>query len=417
MRTQDDTQRRLTPEDLEAIRKRFIDFEGRMPDVRAHGAVTISDVAEAFGIAPDEVLRILDRYREERALAQEPPRKMDQRGLFALAVVLFGAAFGIYRYGPRTLSPEEREAQMEDRLHEIQVRRKLHPAVHYPILTKLKDGALPPFGFDITVRGRLTETTAAATGTVPMARDDAVRGLTAALAHAYEAAMNAEKKAPEPTKPLPKKTNVWGQPEIPNTLQYSIGSRNVLTVGFVNLDPSTVPAPGSYQPAAQPTSQFFERTAREVVDSAIQRQETNLAPQGPNVRFPNLPAGFGVSLEGQSTLSTTSTPISVLPYDADRVEEKLEEAMRTLVLQQSRAWAGEASPYLIINKKAALPAVLKLKISGPLSVVEAELPQTASAKYPTAADAMRASDRLLKEAVHRAADQVRTLNAKAGVKA
>jgi hypothetical protein len=419
MRTQDDTQRRLTPEDLEAIRKRFVDFEGRMPDVRAHGAVTITDVAEAFGVAPEEVVRILDRYREERALVKEPPRQMDQRGLFALAVILFGAAFGIYRYGPRTLSPEEREAQMEDRLHEIQARRKAHPVVHYPILTKVKDGALPPFGFNVTYRGRLTETSAASPSTVPMARGEAVKALGAALMHSYEVARVAEKEAPEPTKPLPKKTNSWGQPEVPNALGYSIGTHNSFTQGYVNLDPTVVPTQESTYPpqGAQPTPQFFERMAKEMVDGAAQAQDMSLKPQTPNVRYPTLPSGYTISMEGQNVFSTTSAPISVLPFDADRVEEKLQAAMRTLVLQQSRVWAGEASPYMVLSKKATQPAILKVKISGPLSVVEVNLPQTASAHYPTAADAMRASDRLLKDAVHRAADQVRTLNAQAGVKA
>ena len=51
----------------------------------------------------------------------------------------------------------------------------------------------------------------------------------------------------------------------------------------------------------------------------------------------------------------------------------------------------------------ALPAVLKVKISGPLNVIDVNLPQTASAQYPTAADAMRATRRAWNPAASSAA--------------
>jgi len=188
--------------------------------------------------------------------------------------------------------------------------------------------------------------------------------------------------------------------------------------GFISLDRSAKPTPEAPYPQATPPShEVFASIAKGMVDGAAIGQETTLKPEAPNEQFPRLPAGFSLTLEGRSSRGIGGSPLTVLPFDADRVQNRLETAVRTLMLQESRLETEDAPAYTVVNKKAVLPSVLKVTIKGPLGEVKINIPQTASAQYATAADAVRAGDRMLKEGVRRAADQVRTLNEKAGVKA
>lgn len=414
MRTEERlTQGRLSPEDIEAVRARFIDFDGRMPDVRAHGAVTIGDVAETFGVAPEEVQRVLDRYREERALGTPGARRMDQRGLFVLATILFGTAFGIYRYGPRKLTLEEQEAQMNARMAEIQARRAKNPPIHYPIRTEIKTGALPPPGFNVTFKGRLTETSAASKSTLPVSRQAATAALTDALANAYEVARKAEAEAPLPKKPLPEKPRMgWGFDEVPGTLRISIGSPDSQAASYVNLDPDAPDSPQNGMPSGlRPSRKLFADLAVARIDSMVRAQEASLKPESA------LPAGYQISFRGKLTAGVAGTPLNVVPFDSRLVAVRLEKAIRSLILQDNKAPTGQLVPSMTYPTKNPIPAFLEVTITGPLGEEKLKIPQTSFAGYPTAADAVRAGDRILREGVQRAAEQVERLNRQAGVKA
>ncbi|RYG24135.1 hypothetical protein EON82_11745, partial [bacterium] len=378
MRTEERfTQGRLSPEEIEAVRARFIDFEGRLPDVRAHGAVTIGDVADAFGVAPEEVQRVLDRYREERALTKPGARRMDQKGLFALAVILFGTAFGIYKYGPRKLSLEEQEAQMDARMKEIMARRKKNPPIHYPILTKIKTGALPPFGFSVTLKGRLTETTTTSASDVPMSTQAATEALTEALMNAYETARKAELAAPEPKKPLPKKDDMnWGFAELPGTFRVHIGTPQSPAVGYVNLDPSAPDMAQNGMPTGvRPTREYFANLAKGCIDSCSQTQEASLKPQSVTAQYLSLPAGYRINFKGKSTINIAGNSLNVLPFDSKRVAARLETAVRSLILQDNKAPIGRlVGTVMTTPTKNPIPAFLEATITGPLGEVRLKIP-------------------------------------------
>ena len=105
----------------------------------------------------------------------------------------------------------------------------------------------------------------------------------------------------------------------------------------------------------------------------------------------------------------------MLPFDSRRVAARLETAVRSLILQDNRAPLGQTYTPPLSPTKNPIPAFLEVTISGPIEEVKLKIPQTALAGYPTAADAVRAGDGILREGIQRAADQVERLNRQAGV--
>jgi hypothetical protein len=224
----------------------------------------------------------------------------------------------------------------------------------------------------------------------------------------------AETSAPEPTKPLPKRQSIgWGAQDIPGALGFGFGGADGQMLGYVNLDPNAVPDPAATtRTGAAPSRGYFHQIAQGVVDSTIASQESTLKPQPITTPYMSPPAGYSVTMKGRVTYSVMSTRLVVIPLDPVRVERKLESAIRTMILNDR---SGQGAPTdFMQGKKAAPPAFLEMTINGPLETVELKIPQMASAQYPTAADALRAGDRILREGIHKAAQQVAKLNNGAG---
>lgn len=398
---------RLTPDEVEAIRRRYADSEGRLPDLQAHGAATLVDVAEAVGLPATEVGRQLDRIRAERAIQPATPVRKDQRGLLAFALVLLAAAYPIHLLNPRKLTDEEEVARMQQRLAEIDARRKAHPVVHYPIATKVQTGPLPPSGFNIEFKGELTDTTTAAMAKQGPQDVKTLRpALVAAALNAYRVAVEAERRAPKPSHPLPVKTNPWGMNATPgpNRLVYAVGTSNILPMSPLPIEPE----PG-YSPA-----QWDDEVQRRIgtmvdglLDGMSRSQTASLAlrpPQFGNIVMP--PEGFGITYTARQSISTGSSRFVVLPYDVDAVAKKLEWVVRQMMWRDDDPPTFSTPEMRAAAAKKPAPAFAKVTLSGPRGDVVFELPLTASSKYPNAAAAAKAAESILAKAVRRAAEQV-----------
>ena len=387
---------RPSPEEIEEIRRRLAG------DDRADAAATLGELAEALGVPEEGVRTQLDRIREERAF-RPAPRK-DQRPMLAFAIFLLGSAFVIHRLNPRALSADENLAQMDDRLAEIQARQRAHPVVHYPIQSRVKAGAMPPQGFDIELRGPLTTTDLASTGNPPMGRAATVEALSAALANGYRASMAAEAAAPPPPKPIERR-EFWMSPFPPEAIATTITGYNGYFI------PSRFDGRAPAERARMIESEA-RSVAEGVVGGAVQAQEAGLKPE-PILRstYIAMPPGFSLEFNARQKTSTSSTPLRVLPLDPERVARKLESILR------SHLWNDLASPDLITpESRAALakrptPEFAEVAITGPLGRRSFRLPLAASSRYPTAADAARAADRILVQQSRLAAAQVASMNA------
>ena len=393
MRKAPDALDRPSQEELYELRRRLAG------DDRADGAANLDDLAEAMGVPPESVRETLDRIREERAFRPGP--KKDQRPMLAFAAFLLGSAFVIHRLNPRALSDDERAAQAEERLAEIRARRRSHPVVHYPIPNKVTTGAMPPSGFAIEMRGPLTTTTLAARSGLPATRAATVEALTAALANAYGSALDAEAAAPPPPRPIERKEN-WTSPFPPNAIALSVGNN----VGYIQPERY---AGMSSQERARAVLAEAGSMARSVVDGAVRSQESCLKDE-PIRRstYVALPPGFGLEFSGrQKTTIMSSGAIRVLPVDPEKLARKLETILR------SHVWNDLVPPdFSTPESRAALaktptPEFADVTLKGPLASRRFRLPLTASARYPTAADAARAADRLIALEARRAAAQVR----------
>ena len=386
---------RLAPEDLAALRARLAP-----PGDAPGGASTVADLAESLGLPPERVLDELDRLREARALRPESgPRR--QTALLLFAVFLFGAAVGIYRLTPRYQRPPT-DAEIDAKSQEVQAlfrERRLHPrSIHYPIETTVKTGALPPAGFPLEFRGRLTVTRVTADGPV-MDRAGTERALALALAHGFEEAKKAELAAPEPKNPLPQNPGGWSTAPAPGILRYFLWN----TSGDLKMEGRPRPEDN----AGTGSPEEFAWVAKRVVDSAFASQDAGLKLQPVSETYVSPPPGYGVSIEGRTTIGSGVTPLMVLPMDEGRVEAKLRDAIRRGLRRDF-----EARP-IGATERLRDPDFTVVTITGPLGKVVLRLPQKPSREYPTAVGVLRAQERLLAEGVRKAAAQVGTLNRRA----
>ncbi len=391
---------RLAPEDLAAIRRWIVDREVAPAD----DAVTISDIAEATGLPAIEVQTQLDRIREERAhqLAPAAPR-LNQKQLLAFAVVLFVGAGAIRVLTPRPLTDEEYDARVQQIMDEKARNRKPKP-IHYPIESKVAGPVSLPATFDIVFTGPLTKTTLTSNSSGPAYRQPAIVALTQAIRAGYDAAREAEAKAPIPKNPIPKKPGMYGQDVPP-------GNFGLMITGGGSGTGSTLPYT---PPPGVPPAQFekdiqlqIENMAKGLVEGTERSQEVNLkidkmSPR--NIVMP--PPGFSVMFKGREQISTQASPLTILPIDPDRTAKKLEFAIRNLIWRDALPPDyGNAESRALWAKRAVEP-FSEVVITGPSGPINFRLPMIASPSYPTAADSARASERILKEGIQKAIEQV-----------
>jgi hypothetical protein len=393
---------RLAPEDLAALRQWVVDRQVAPAD----DAVTLADIAEATGLPASEVQIQLDRIREERAhqVAPAAPR-LNQRVLLALAIVLFAGAGAVRVLTPRPLTEEEFEARAKEILEEKRRSRPLKP-IHYPIESKVTTEAIVPNALQLVFSGPLTKTMVTPKAGGPMARQAAIDGLTKALREGYDAAREAEAKAPIPAKPLPKRPETfgWGSAQ-PGALSVAIGFSGGNTVTVLN----TIPPPGfSAEQFAKDIQQGIGRLAESIVEGQERSQEMSLKQGKMTPRdIGTPPPGFSIVFKGREQVSTQASSLSILPVDLVRTARKLEFTIRNLmwrdVLPPDYGFVASRAAWA---KRAPQPFA-DVRIVGPGGPIDFRLPMIASDQYPTAADAARASERILKEGIGKAVQQLK----------
>ena len=397
---------RLTSEEVGAVRLRVA--SAGTSDPRAYGASTLGDVAEALGLPPATVARHLEDLRAGRAIRPVAPVRKDQRALLGFAVVLLASAYPLHLLNPRRLSAEEREALGDERLADLRARRRAHPVVHYPILTTVRTGALPPLGFTIRFTGKLTQTTSAPPGPrdVLPSRSAARAELVAAILNAYDVACEAERSAPKPTHPLPRGEgfSAMGAKPQAGTLVYSVGMGGYTPPVALPIDP----------PPGLSASAWDEEIRRQIganvdglLDGVVRSQVASLRigpPRWSGGVAP--PVGYSVAFAGRQATGASAFGEPILPYDVGAVARKLAWTVRSLMWHDADPPDFATPDSLAAFAKTATPAFAKVTFDGPKGEFAVRLPLVASPEYPTAADAARAANRILEDAARRAAEQV-----------
>lgn len=390
---------RLQPEEIAALRSRITEGGTGNADDRP---MNIHDVAEAFGMSDAEVRSHLERIRAEKAFGAAVSKRRSQKMLVIVAVALLALAAVIYEITPRPMTEEDMQAKLE----QLQAKRATMPKkVTYPIITKLelKDNS-PPLGFGIQIEGRYTKTivrplTDAQPTTVPLATERLIRAMTAT----FDQAEQLERNAPRPTSPLPKRAS-WNAIE-PGTLRYDVGN----TSGVFEIEPRRGQAKAQLI-AGRPG--WITRTAESIVQSKWTFQQESLAKDA--VTLPNgigiPPCGFGIRVTGRHDWQSQPTPIVLLPVDEAAVRFRLEKAIRDLIRSDQSVAKNLPQGYPDPDKKKAVPPWTSVTVTGPIGPWTFKLPTNTSEQYPTAADAMRATDQILKQNLETAVEQVRRLN-------
>ena len=122
------------------------------------------------------------------------------------------------------------------------------------------------------------------------------------------------------------------------------------------------------------------------------------------------PSGFTVEVNGRTTSTRMSNPMLIAPVDGTAYISQL----RRVITQMMRD-SIEAKPIGIANidtpnARKPIPAFTRVRISGPSSIVEFEVPTNHSEKYKSAADAARASGPIVEENLNKVAEEIRRIN-------
>jgi len=374
-------------------------------DVRAHGAVTIEDLAEAFDVSSADVRKHLDLLRAERAFSPAVARKApSQKVLLAMAVVLFGTAFAINRINQSLRPPTEEE--IEQRLQEAQEARLRRPKkVVYPITTTTREAPVaPPWGFTITIDGRYTRTVGQESSVGPLTVAEAKAALKTSMTALLEMADKAEATAPIPEKPLPK-------PQYATFGSYQEGYLAFHINGLTGY----LPAPAT--DLSKSATVQSERTSKineavdQAVDSQWQSQQQSLGwSRGAEVTSIFPPPGFSLTLRGRRSTSIMGNNLILRPLDVKGAEERLEQCLRAALKQDSEFPRYLAPDLRAGDAKIPVPAFTTASITGPFGPFELKIPTAPSKAFPTGRDVMKGMDNAIKDAVSRAARQIRDIN-------
>jgi hypothetical protein len=400
-------------DEIDALRVRLYDEYGGSIDVRAHGTLTVSDVAEAVGMTTDEVRVHLDRIRAERAIAAATARKRTQIGLTFLALALFVAAYYIFRSTP-VLTPMP-DAEVNARLEKSKARRERTAAgsVHYPIQATVDlKSSDPPYGFNFTASGRHTVTESKAGRWLgPGTADEAIKRLSAGIEEFLVAAVAAEMDSPKPKQPLLARDIKIGYPIITTDgfLAWMIRTPRSTTRGpdiFVDRkDKSPAQIVAMMRPQIQ-------KVVEQAVQAVQKSQTTDLAIY-PDPKSTSLqpPPGFLVDLNGRKQLRGAGQPILLIPMDPVPIGPRFVASVNAM-LRQDRGPNLDQLPddLKLAEEKVPVPPFTTLTVEGPIETWSFEVPTAPSPRFPTAADVLREATRVLAENGKRAADQVRKLN-------
>jgi hypothetical protein len=383
---------RLSTEELHALRARLFGETSREPKSIA----TVADLAEVLGRSPEEVWQQLDRLRAEKAFAVAPPKKASQLPLLGVAVVLLGAAYGIYKVTPRKLT----EAEIDQQLAEAQRKRASRPKkIRYPIVANNPSfGAVTP-GFSSQFEGVLTQTRfQPSSPTIPVSYEETVRRLKEELRREYADARHREAEAPAPARPLAAPKEPWNPQPTRDQFMLTVTSGNQSTRVAISTDPSV--AEGQ-----------LDGLVNSLANNMRITQERYLAQRPESGQAPAFPPGFSMVISmGTSMRSTGGVPIAMTPIDPIPVRKKLEAMLREqirLAQEPPEHYPGILQPF---KKELALT----VRLAGPLEPIEATLPISAGGKFKTGAEAMREFERGLKGMLDRAERQLRDVNAGKG---
>lgn len=382
---------RLSTEELHALRARLFGETSQSPKPIS----TVADLAEFLGRPPEDVWRQLDRLRAEKAFAVSAPSKPSQLPLLGIAVVLLGAAYGIYKITPRKLS----EAEIDDRIAQLQRERVTRPKkIHYPILKTVEVQA-PARGFSAIFNGVLTSTTFRGSDTVwPGTAAETEKRLSEALRRAYDDARKREMEAPQPPQPLKQPANLYTPLPSPDRFILNVSAASQSMMPEISTDPLI----------AGPQ---LDVTAKEMVRAMQMQQDRVLNELNDNPYGVAPPPGFMIQTQsGMSSRSNGSGNLGLRPIDAIKVRNRLDLSLRDQIrrtLEPDMPVYGTSRPYV------PGPEMI-VKITGPLRPIEVALPLKAGGKYPTAADAMRAYERIFTQVLDEAEKQIREINAGKG---
>ncbi len=391
----DDENQRLSSDDVTRVRFR-VDGETRSETP----PVTIVDLAEALGVEPAVVREHLDRVRAETAFATPVSKSKSQRGMLLLALSLLATAGVVYRVSPHPLT----ESDIDEKVAESRTRwadRAKHSARQLDNTLSL--GAKgPPAGINIDVTGPRTHTRVlgSANPDFPTAEQASER-LRVAILEVVKFAQQAEKEAPTVTNSeLNDPRRGLGQFG-PNSLRISAGT------SFLSLETTDVTNPERIRQFSK------EAIAAEVAQQARQNDGAS-RPLTAVDQYESPPSGYTIDVKGRGAQSQLSSTLVIVPVDAVSYAARIRRIVKRLLLKDM---TGERTGFAVYDdkdKRKPIPAFTHVKITGPLSVTEFDVPTNHSDRYKTAADAARAATGIIEENLKRVDVELRELNKGAG---
>jgi hypothetical protein len=377
---------------------------GKLGDVRASGALTLEDVAEASGVSVAEARLALEQMRAERAFAsaKTAPTKKKQWPMAVLAGALFFSAWAIYAATPHRMTDEEVEAKQREL---TEARKKKPKKIHYPIETIINKGpgsSLP--GIQISFRGAYTITTGQpATNSPILDKEVATKYLIAATQAVFAKALEMENGAHPPAGTKPLGGQGQGIDYRPGYMGFGFGN----TFGYIPIAPVTdgtmVGQPGTSLPEMQ---QYNIKSTVEIAVKSLWEQQQNALKAGGTSSYPAAPPGFSVTVNGRRKNFGSPTQLYFLPIDRTAVKARLIVCIRQVMEADAKPIDV---PFDEMRRKDAaipMPPFTEVIVSGPGGPVHAKIPTGISEKYPSAADAGRAAGPAIEKLAEEASKQV-----------
>jgi len=229
--------------------------------------------------------------------------------------------------------------------------------------------------------------------------EQAIAALTSSLSAVFDQAQAEEERAPKPSTPLPKK-NEWMQQPGPGSFRLSIMAPGSGTGAFID---------GANGPIG---ARYFQAEATSVIQTTRAQEDRSLEFTQDDRVFgsENAPAGFSVRLTGRHTNSVGGPTLALIPLDVAKAEKKLYRLLKKMLRDDLGSPKFTSDEMANTDAKVPVPPFTKINLSGPLDAIDFEVPTAASKKFPTAADAVRAQDAILRAKISEAMKQLRQVN-------
>ena len=412
---------RLSSDEVDKLRL-WLTETGRQ-DERLDGAITLSDVAEACGLAVSDVAAQLRQIRAEKAFAKAPARPKSQVPLLILAVAMIGVAGVIVKMRPRgPLTEAEADQIISEAVN------KPH-RIHYPVDKTIDLGAdTPPQGFELEVDGRYVLGSSRSSGNGKIMNADAT--LTQ-LVRSAEALVRAVQKIEQETPSPPSDYKILppgGRPTDPKIGAQATANQNPGTdnsplaeneyqikqprtwqgvLGRVSAPPNDSIALAAWRQKLTDQMRVLVQSTTQLQQSQYQSQATTLADVSP---MP--PPGFNFAYVGKGSTSMTGMMLKVLPADKDATVRQVEKVVRYFL----RGDHQPPQPLLpksakIEFEKKPIPPFSTVKVTGPNGYdLTFEIPTERSSKFPTAADVARGQDAAIAAFLKRVGDLIDRIN-------